>query len=141
MAGVASFFACFCWLLPCFALLFLSLCCFALLCLVELILNLKSSLPALVCLALSLFALLCLALPCFTLLGLTLLMRFPFHCYSGFASLLVAFFSLVAHFFVFFMHLKLSCIFVRFCLVLGVIFRGFGRVWGGILGCFFDEFY
>ena len=72
MAGVACFFACFCWLLPCFALLFLSLCCFALLCLVEPILNLKSSLPALVCLALSFFALLCLAWPCFALVCLAL---------------------------------------------------------------------
>ena len=72
MAGVASFFACFCWLLPCFALLFLSLCCFDMLCLVEPILNLKSSLPALVCLALSFFALLCLAWPCFALVCLAL---------------------------------------------------------------------
>ena len=123
LAVAACLFACFCWLLPCFALLFLSLCCFALLCLVELILNLNSSLPALVCLALSFYALLyfawpcfalvCLALPCLALLHLAWPF-FPFHCYSGFASLLVAFFSLVAHFFVFFTHLKLSCIFVSF---------------------------
>ena len=59
LASVASFFACFCWLLPCFALLGL---------------------------ALPWFAWLYLALPCFTLLGLTLLMRFPFHCYSGFCA-------------------------------------------------------
>ena len=72
LAGAACLFACFCWLLPCFALLFLSLCCFALLCLVELILNLKSSLPALVYIALSFFALLYLAWPCFALVCLAL---------------------------------------------------------------------
>ena len=59
------------------------------------------SLPCFTLLGLALpwFAWLYLALPCFTLLGLTLLMRFPFHCYSGFAFLLGAFFALVAHFF------------------------------------------
>ena len=50
------------------------------------------------------------------------------------------FFALVAHFFDFLTHLKLSCIFVTFFGVSGVIFRGFGRVWGGILGGFFDDF-
>ena len=48
--------------------------------------------------------------------------------------------ALVAHFFDFLTHLKLSCIFVTFFGVSGVIFRGFGRVWGGILGGFFDDF-
>ena len=51
-----------------------------------------------------------------------------------------SFFVLVAHFFDFLTHLKLSCIFVTFFGVSGVIFRGFGRVWGGILGGFFDDF-
>ena len=58
-----------------------------------------------------------------------------------FASLLGAFFALVAHFFDFFTHLKLSCIFVRFFEVSGVIFPGFGRVWGVILGGFFKDFW
>ena len=58
-----------------------------------------------------------------------------------FAFILGAFFALVAHFFDFFTHLKLSCIFVRFFEVSGVIFRGFGRVWGVILGGFFDDFW
>ena len=38
-------------------------------------------------------------------------------------------------------HLKLSCIFVTFFGVSGVIFRGFGKVWGVILGGFFDDFW
>ena len=60
---------------------------------------------------------------------------------GGFLGFLGAFFALVAHFFDFFTHLKLSCIFVRFFEVSGVIFRGFGRVWGVILGCFFNDFW
>ena len=58
-----------------------------------------------------------------------------------FAFILGAFFALVAHFLDFFTHLKLSCLFVRFFGVSGVIFRGFGRVWGVILGGFFDDFW
>ena len=107
---------------------------------VELILNLNSSWLYCLCLALPWFAWLYLALPCFTLLGLTLLMRFPFHCYSGFWGYVGSFFALVAHFFDFLTHVKSSCIFVTFFRVSGVIFRGFGRVWGGILGGFFDDF-
>ena len=51
-----------------------------------------------------------------------------------------SFFVLVAHFFDFLTHLKSSCIFLTFFRVSGMIFRSFGRVWGGILGGFFDDF-
>ena len=45
-------------------------------------------------------------------------MRFPFHCYSGFASLLGTFFALLAHFFDFLTHLKSFWMFVTFFFVL-----------------------
>ena len=96
------------------------------------------------CLALPCFTLVCLALPCLALLHLA----WPYFTHAlsvplllRFLGFLDAFFALVAHFFDFFTHLKLSCIFVRFFEVFGVIFRGFGRVWGVILGGFFDDFW
>ena len=135
LAGAACLFACFCWLLPCFALLFLSLCCFALLCLVELILNLNSSLPALVCLALSFFALLYLAWPCFALVCLALPclallhLAWPYFTHALSVPLLLRFlgflgvcFALVADFFDCFTHLKLFCIFDTFFWGFGAIF-------------------
>ena len=139
MAGVASFFACFCWLLLCFALLFLSLCCFDnMICLVELILKLNSSLRALVCLALPFFALLSLAWPCFALVCLALPclallhLAWPYFTHALSVPLLLrfawilpyvgSFFALVAHFFDFFTHLKSSCIFDTFFGGFGVIF-------------------
>ena len=81
-----------------------------------------------------------LALSSFTLLALIVLMRFPFHCYSGFASLLGAFFALVTHFFDFLTHLKSSCNFLTFLNDFSSSFGGFGVVWGWILGGFFDDF-
>ena len=51
------------------------------------------------------------------------------------------FFALVAHFFDFLTHLKLSCIFVTiFCDFFGNL-GGFGRVWGGVLGGVFHYFW
>ena len=82
---------------------------------VELILNLNSSWLYCLCLALPWFAWLYLALPCFTLLGLTLLMRFPFHCYSGFWG------SWALFSFWWFFCLSLGCFF-RSC---GAFFRFF----------------
>ena len=81
------------------------------------------------------FALLCLALPCGTALSVPLLFRFMLML-GHFSH----FFALVAHFFDFFTHLKSSCIFDTFWGGFGAIFQGFARVWGGILGGFFDDF-
>ena len=50
------------------------------------------------------------------------------------------FFALVAHFFDFLGHLKLSCVFVTIFFDFGSIFRGFGRVLGRVLGGFFEDF-
>ena len=50
------------------------------------------------------------------------------------------FFALVAHFFDFFTHLKLSCNFLTFFNDFSSSFGGFGVVWGWILGGFFDDF-
>ena len=47
-----------------------------------------------------------------------------------------SFFALVAHLFAFLTHLKLSCIFIPFFVFFEAIFRGLGRVLGGI----FDDF-
>ena len=51
-----------------------------------------------------------------------------------------SFFALVAHFFDFFTHLKLSCNFLTFFNDFSSSFGGFGVVWGWILGGFFDDF-
>ena len=50
------------------------------------------------------------------------------------------FFALVAYFFDFLTHLKLSCNFLTFFYDFGSIFRGFGKGLGRILGGFFDDF-
>ena len=47
------------------------------------------------------------------------------------------FFALVAHFFDILMHLKLSCNFLTFFNDFSSSLRGFGMVWGWILGGFF----
>ena len=49
-------------------------------------------------------------------------------------------FALVAHFFDFFTHLKLSCNFLTFFNDFSSSFGGFGVVWGWILGGFFEDF-
>ena len=51
-----------------------------------------------------------------------------------------SFFALVAHFFDFFTHLKLSCNFLMFFNDFSSSFGGFGVVWGWILGGFFEDF-
>ena len=52
-----------------------------------------------------------------------------------------SFFALVAHFFEFLTHLKLSCVFVTIFCDFGSIFRRFGKGLGRILGRFFDDFW
>ena len=62
---------------------------------------------------------------------------------GGFAWILPyvgSFFALVAHFFDFFTHLKLSCNFLTFFNDFSSSFGGFGVVWGWILGGFFEDF-
>ena len=50
------------------------------------------------------------------------------------------FFALVAHFFDFFGHLKLSCVFVTIFGDFCWIFHGFGKDLGRFFDCFFDVF-
>ena len=50
------------------------------------------------------------------------------------------FFALVAHFFEFLTHLKSCCVFSMIFFDFGLIFRGFGRVLGRVLGGFFNYF-
>ena len=52
-----------------------------------------------------------------------------------------SFFGLVAHFFEFLTHLKLSCVFATIFCDFGSIFRSFGKGLGRILGGFFDDFW
>ena len=62
---------------------------------------------------------------------------------GGFVWILLyvgSFFALVAHFFDFFTHLKSSCIFVWIFSDVPSIFRSLGKVLGGILKGFFNDF-
>ena len=84
-----------------------------------------------------------LALACFSLLWLALAALAACAFRSIAAQVLPyvgTLFGLVALFFDFLTHLKLSYTHLTIFFNFGSIFRGFGRVWGRILGGFLDDF-
>ena len=94
-------------------------------------------------LAFAFFCLLWLPLARFGLLWLLWLLALSVPLLLRFELMLVNlshFFALVAHFFDFFTHLKLSCNFLTFFNDFSSSFGGFGVVWGWILGGFFEDF-